>query len=113
MDTAVVGAGINLTFDAAGMCTDARVSIGAVAERALPVHEGIAALIGSTIDEHALKRMAAARERVWNSVRIAFLLYQTLEQARAAALSGRTCKMLYPRGNQEKRQHGYRESCRY
>jgi carbon-monoxide dehydrogenase medium subunit len=54
---------INLTFDAAGVCTDARVSIGAVAERALLVHEGTAALIGSTIDEHALKRMAAARER--------------------------------------------------
>lgn len=54
MDIAVVGAGINLTFDAAGVCTDARVSIGAVAERALLVHEGTAALIGSTIDEHAL-----------------------------------------------------------
>jgi len=54
---------INLTFDAAGVCTDARVSIRAVAERALLVHEGTAALIGSTIDEHALKRMAAACER--------------------------------------------------
>jgi len=41
----------------------AHVSIGGVAERALLVHEGTAALIGSTIDEHALKRMAAARQR--------------------------------------------------
>jgi aerobic carbon-monoxide dehydrogenase medium subunit len=63
MDIAVVSAGVNLTLDAAGVCTDARVSIGAVAERALLVHEGTAALIGSTVDEHALKRMAAARER--------------------------------------------------
>src|SRR5687767_1100994 len=37
MDIAVVGAGINLTLDANGVCTDARVSLGAVAERALLV----------------------------------------------------------------------------
>jgi carbon-monoxide dehydrogenase medium subunit len=60
MDIAVVGAGINLTLDAAGVCTAARVSIGAVAERALLVREAAAALIGSKIDEDALKRMAAA-----------------------------------------------------
>jgi carbon-monoxide dehydrogenase medium subunit len=59
MDIAVVGAGINLTLDAAGVCT-ARVSIGAVAERALLVHEAAAALIGSKVDDDALKRMAAA-----------------------------------------------------
>ena len=60
MDIAVVGAGINLTLDAAGVCRDARVSIGAVAERALLVHDAAAALIGSTVDEDALNRMAAA-----------------------------------------------------
>jgi CO/xanthine dehydrogenase FAD-binding subunit len=60
MDIAVVGAGINLTLDAAGVCTAARVSIGAVAERALLVHEAAAALIGSKVDDDALKRMAAA-----------------------------------------------------
>jgi carbon-monoxide dehydrogenase medium subunit len=60
MDIAVVGAGINLTLDAAGVCTEARVSIGAVAERALLVPEAAAALIGSKVDENALKRMAAA-----------------------------------------------------
>jgi len=60
MDIAVVGAGINLTLDAAGVCSHARVSIGAVAERALLVQEAAAALIGSKVDENALKRMAAA-----------------------------------------------------
>ena len=60
MDIAVVGAGVNLTLDEKGVCTHARVSIGAVAERALLVPEAAAALIGTKADEEALKRMAAA-----------------------------------------------------
>jgi carbon-monoxide dehydrogenase medium subunit len=60
MDIAVVGAGINLTLDDKGVCTQARVSLGAVAERALLVPEGAAALIGSTVDAAALERLAAA-----------------------------------------------------
>jgi len=60
MDIAVVGAGINLTLDAGGICRDARVSIGAVAERALLVWDAAAALIGTKVDDDALKRMAAA-----------------------------------------------------
>jgi carbon-monoxide dehydrogenase medium subunit len=60
MDIAVVGAGINLTLDAKGICTHARVSLGAVAERALLVPEAAAALIGSKVDEAALSRLAAA-----------------------------------------------------
>ena len=60
MDIAVVGAGINLTLDAAGVCTHARVSLGAVAARALLVPEAAAALIGTKVDADALKRMAAA-----------------------------------------------------
>ncbi len=60
MDIAVVGAGINLTLDEAGICTHARVSLGAVAARALLVPEAAAALIGTKVDADALKRMAAA-----------------------------------------------------
>jgi carbon-monoxide dehydrogenase medium subunit len=60
MDIAVVGAGINLTLDEAGVCTHARVSLGAVAARALLVPEAAAALIGTKVDADALKRMAAA-----------------------------------------------------
>ena len=39
MDIAVVGAGINLTLDGGGTCSEARVALGAVAERALLVPE--------------------------------------------------------------------------
>ena len=47
MDIAVVGAGVNLTLDDKGVCSQARVSLGAVAERALLVPEAAAALIGT------------------------------------------------------------------
>ena len=60
MDIAVVGAGINLTLDDKGICSHARVSLGAVAERALLVAEAAAALIGTKVDAAALKRLAAA-----------------------------------------------------
>jgi len=60
MDIAVVGAGVNLTLDRKGRCTHARLSLGAVAERALLVDEGAAALIGSPVDDVALDRLAAA-----------------------------------------------------
>ena len=60
MDIAVVGAGVNLTLDDKGVCSQARVSLGAVAERALLVPEAAAALIGSRVDAGALERLAAA-----------------------------------------------------
>lgn len=60
MDIAVVGCGISLTLDEKGVCTHARVSLGAVAERALVVPEAAAALIGTTVDEAALTALAAA-----------------------------------------------------
>src|SRR3990172_8894268 len=60
MDIAVVGAGVNLTLDDSGVCSQARVSLGAVAERALLVSEAAAALIGTKVDAAALKRLAAA-----------------------------------------------------
>jgi carbon-monoxide dehydrogenase medium subunit len=60
MDIAVVGAGVNLTLDDKGVCTHARVAIGAVAERALMVPDAAAALVGTNVDAEALKRMAAA-----------------------------------------------------
>ncbi len=60
MDIAVVGAGVSLTLDEAGVCSAARVALGAVAARALLVPEAAAALVGTSIDEAALKRVAAA-----------------------------------------------------
>ncbi len=60
MDIAVVGAGVNLTLDAGGVCRAARVSLGAVAARVLLVAEAAKALIGSKLEEAALARLAAA-----------------------------------------------------
>jgi len=60
MDIAVVGCGINLTLDARGSCTAARVALGAVAPTALLVDEAAAALIGTSGDAAALDRLAAA-----------------------------------------------------
>lgn len=60
MDIAVVGAGVSLTIDGGGVCRQARVSLGAVAERALLVPEAAAALVGSKVDEAALQRLAEA-----------------------------------------------------
>ena len=60
MDIAVVGAGVNLTLDEKGVCTHARISLGAVAARALLVEAAAAALIGTKVDAAALQRMGAA-----------------------------------------------------
>ena len=56
----MVGAGVDVTLDAKGVCTAARVSLGAVAERALLVPDAAAALVGTKVDAAALERLAAA-----------------------------------------------------
>jgi aerobic carbon-monoxide dehydrogenase medium subunit len=60
MDIAVVGAGVSLTLDEEGICTAARVALGAVAPRVLLVEEAARALIGTKVDDGALKALAAA-----------------------------------------------------
>ena len=60
MDIAVVGAGVNLVLDDKGVCSAARVVLGAVAERALLVQDAAAALIGTKVDAAALQRLGAA-----------------------------------------------------
>ena len=60
MDIAVVGVGINLTLNESGVCTLARVAVGAVAERALLVQEASQALIGTRVDEAALEILVSA-----------------------------------------------------
>ena len=60
MDIAVVGAGVSLTLDDSGTCTAARFSLGAVAPRPLLVQEGADALIGTTVDDAALAKLAEA-----------------------------------------------------
>ncbi|MEK7216399.1 MAG: xanthine dehydrogenase family protein subunit M [Chloroflexota bacterium] len=60
MDIAVAGAAVALTLDDAGVCSAARIAIGAVGPRALLVPDAATALIGSTLDDAALTRAAAA-----------------------------------------------------
>ena len=60
MDIAVVGAGVSLTVDGAGIITAARVSLGAVAPRVLLVPEAAQAIVGSRLDAAAQERLEAA-----------------------------------------------------
>jgi CO/xanthine dehydrogenase FAD-binding subunit len=62
MDIAVVGCGICLTLDGKGVCTAARVSLGAVAARPLLVAEAAKVLIGTKIDDDALQKLDAAAQ---------------------------------------------------
>jgi CO/xanthine dehydrogenase FAD-binding subunit len=60
MDIAVVGVGVALTLDEAGVCTRARVGLGAVAPTPLLVTAAADALTGTRVDEAALAALAAA-----------------------------------------------------
>jgi carbon-monoxide dehydrogenase medium subunit len=60
MDIAVVGCGVCLTLDAGGTCTAARVALGAVAPRPLLVADAAKALIGSKLDDAAMRKLDAA-----------------------------------------------------
>ena len=60
MDIAVAGAGVCLTLDAKGVCTAARVSLGAIAPTVLLVNKAAKALIGTQVDDAALDALAKA-----------------------------------------------------
>lgn len=60
MDIAVVGCGVNVTLDANGVCTAARVVLGAVAPTAVLVPAAAAALVGHKLDEATLAALDAA-----------------------------------------------------
>lgn len=66
MDIAIVGAGVNLTLDAEGVITDARVALGAVAPTVVIVDASI--LIGSKPDEATLLKLDAAARAVCNPI---------------------------------------------
>ena len=67
MDIAVVGVGVSLRLDG-DVITEARVALGAVAPTALMVPDGAAALIGSTLDDAAKARLAAAASAACNPI---------------------------------------------
>jgi carbon-monoxide dehydrogenase medium subunit len=63
MDIAVVGIGVNVTLDGNGVCTDARVVLGAVAPTQVIAEEAGAALIGHRLDDETLAKLDAAAGR--------------------------------------------------
>jgi CO/xanthine dehydrogenase FAD-binding subunit len=63
MDIAVVGVGVNVTLDGNGMCTDARVVLGAVAPTQVVADEAAAALVGHRLDAETLAKLDAAAGR--------------------------------------------------
>jgi CO/xanthine dehydrogenase FAD-binding subunit len=63
MDIAVVGCAVNVTLDASGTCTDARVVLGAVAPTQVVVDDAAKALIGHKLDDATLKNLDAAAQR--------------------------------------------------
>ncbi len=63
MDIAVVGVAVNVTLDAGGTCTDARVVLGAVAPTQLVVEDAAKALIGHKLDADTLARLDAAAQK--------------------------------------------------
>ncbi|HKX79114.1 MAG TPA: xanthine dehydrogenase family protein subunit M [Novosphingobium sp.] len=60
MDIAVVGAGAHVVIGADGVCTTARIAIGAAAPTVLLVEEAGNALVGGRFDDNALEAMVAA-----------------------------------------------------
>jgi carbon-monoxide dehydrogenase medium subunit len=63
MDIAVVGCGVNVTLDGNGVCTDARVVLGAVAPTQVIVEEAAQALVGHRLDEDTVAKLDAAAQR--------------------------------------------------
>ena len=63
MDIAVVGCGVNVTLDGNGVCTDARVVLGAVAPTQVISEEAGKALIGHKLDNDTVAKLDAAAGR--------------------------------------------------
>lgn len=68
MDIAVVGASVSLTLDKGGICSDARVALGAVAPKPLLVSKAAAAIIGTSIDNDALENLSQAASAACNPI---------------------------------------------
>jgi carbon-monoxide dehydrogenase medium subunit len=68
MDIAVVGCGISVTLDDKGVCTAARVSLGAVAPTVLLVQPAADVLIGHKLDDATLAKLDAAAQAACNPI---------------------------------------------
>ena len=57
MDIAVVGCGVNISIEN-GVCTNARVSLGAVAPKPLLINDATDIMVGSSLDEETLEKVS-------------------------------------------------------
>lgn len=96
MDIAVVGCGVSLTRDGPGKITDARVALGAVAEKPLLVAEAADAIIGTTLDDAALDALAKACEAACRPIDDKRGTVEFRTQV-AGVLARRTAKTAYER----------------
>ena len=96
MDIAVVGVGVSLTLDDSGPCTAARVGLGAVAATALLVTEAGDALVGTTVDEGAVDKMAQAVVAACRPIddKRGTIAYRTRV---SGVLAGRACRIAFER----------------
>src|SRR6201996_430541 len=62
MDIAVVGCGISVTLDEKGVCTAARVALGAVSPTVILVPAAADVLVGHTLDADTLAKLDAAAQ---------------------------------------------------
>ncbi len=99
MDIAVVGVGVNLRLEG-DTIIEARVSLGAVAPTVLLVEDCAKALIGSTLDDAALDRLAAAASAACSPIddKRGTIAFRTEV---AGVLAKRTAKIAYARAKGE------------
>jgi carbon-monoxide dehydrogenase medium subunit len=99
MDIAVVGAGVSVTLDAGGKCTDALVVLGAVAPTAVVVADAAAALIGRALDDAALEALDQAAQRACKPIddKRGTIEYRTKV---AGVLARRTATIAFERAGQ-------------
>jgi carbon-monoxide dehydrogenase medium subunit len=101
MDIAVVGVGVSLTLDTAGVCSDARVVLGAVAPTAVVVDAAAAALIGHKLDDATLAALDQAARRACKPIddKRGTIDYRTKV---AGVLARRTATIAYERAGGRK-----------
>ena len=101
MDIAVVGAAVSVTLDTSGVCTDARIVLGAVAPTATLVPEAGAALIGRKLDETALAGLDQAARRACKPIddKRGTIEYRTKV---AGVLARRTATIAYERAGERR-----------
>jgi carbon-monoxide dehydrogenase medium subunit len=101
MDIAVVGVGLSLALDAAGVVTDARVVLGAVAPTALIVADAAKALIGSKLDDKALAALDKAARAACKPIddKRGTIEYRTKV---AGVLARRTATIAYKRAGESR-----------